>query len=187
MKKEWITPTGADAQKWEHIFQRYHKLLYYKALQMMHNQQDAEDILQDTFVKISQNLEKIEDIDSNKTYCYIMTILRNNARDIFRRRKQHPEVEWEDNKEIAEHIEDNDAETIAFSKLSFECWMECIEKLKDKYRLPFLLKYGAGCSIEEISAMLGLEKPAVSMRILRAKRKLQQLAQKEEGGEKVEK
>ena len=57
MSRELIKPTSEEAEKWERIYLAYGAQLYAYAIKTMGNQQDAEDALQATFLKISQLLQ----------------------------------------------------------------------------------------------------------------------------------
>ena len=88
MSRELIKPTSEEAEKWERIYLAYGAQLYAYAIKTMGNQQDAEDALQATFLKISQNLHRISLINDSRTFNYIYTILQNYMRDQYRRRSR---------------------------------------------------------------------------------------------------
>lgn len=81
MSRELIKPTSEEAEKWERIYLAYGAQLYAYAIKTMGNQQDAEDALQATFLKISQNLHRISLVNDSRTFNYIYTILQNYMRD----------------------------------------------------------------------------------------------------------
>lgn len=175
------------AKKQEEIFQKYNKKLYYIALHITGNKEDAEDALQTTFLNISQNLHKIEDIDSNKTYNYIVTILKNNITDTFRKHARMPHIEYDEVSadKLAQADEYSLDEYIA-DKIEFQEAVSAVNKLKDEYRIPFLLKYYIGMKETEIAKKLGIPLHLVGIRLYRAKKKIKEIYIQKEGGEKNE-
>lgn len=186
MRKQ-STLTGYHEEKWRAIYNHYNRPLYYRALQAMRNPQDAEDAVQITFIKIANNLEKIEDVYSKETYNYIVTILQNSIRDVFRKRKAHPEIELSEI-ENRGGLEDSsqDIETMVLAKAQFQDVLECIDDLEEKYRLPLLLRYVNDYDLDQIAAIMKISKSTVSMRIHRAKKILKKLVLQKEGDSSYE-
>ena len=121
MSRELIKPTSEEAEKWERTYLAYGAQLYAYAIKTMGNQQDAEDALQATFLKISQNLHRISLVDDSRTFNYIYTILQNYMRDQYRRRSRWREESLE-TRELAGDSPDPEQEVdeIVLQKLRFE-------------------------------------------------------------------
>lgn len=74
-------------EKWqiEHLYETYHQDVYHFALYYTNNKQEAEDIMQETFLKVCKQLARLKDRDKVKTW--ILSIARNTAVDLHRRQK----------------------------------------------------------------------------------------------------
>lgn len=160
-----------DKNKFTELFQRYNKLLYYFAMDILHNHADAEDAVQVTYIKIFHNLDKIEETNERKTVNYIVTILKNVAFNIYNK-----------NKEFANHMKNDTNELfiqssnqLSFENLHFENFKTIIESLDEKYQIPLLLMYVYGFSIIEIAEIMDISESNAGTRIYRAKLKIKDL------------
>ena len=172
MSRELIKPTSAEAEKWERIYLAYGAQLYAYAIKTMGNQPDAEDALQATFLKISQNLNRISLVNDSRTFNYIYTILQNYMRDQYRRRSRWREESLE-TRELADASPGRGQEVEEVAAY--------VAQMDEKYRLPFVLKYYNHFTEDEIAATLDLPKGAVAVRIFRAKKKIQDYIRQKEG------
>lgn len=185
MAKKMNSPNGTNSQKLVDIYTLHYNKLYCMAVKITSNREDAEDALQTTFLKISQNLDKIDKADSRKTFNYIVTILKNSITDLFRKKQRHPQVELiEEEAQFPLQDELPAVEDIVLRKLSFEEIVKCADKLKEPYKQAFNLYYFGDYYPEEIATALGITKEAVSMRIYRAKIQIRKMIAETKGGEK---
>jgi RNA polymerase sigma-70 factor (ECF subfamily) len=148
--------------------------IYRLALKMLNNSQDAEDVLQNTFLKAYQNINNFEGRSKISTWLY--RIATNEALMILR--KQKPEVNIseeldEDNKEINSPNLFVDWCCLPEGELiSSESKIEldnAIQRLSDALRIVFILRDIEGLSIHETSKILNLSETAVKTRLLRAR------------------
>ena len=144
------------------------------ALKILNNSQDAEDVLQNTFLKAFQNINNFEGRSKISTWLY--RIATNEALMIIR--KQKPEVNIseesdEDNKEINSPNLFVDWCCLPESELiSSESKIEldnAIQRLSDALRIVFILRDIEGLSIQETSKILNISETAVKTRLLRAR------------------
>ena len=56
-----------DKIKFEDIYNKYKKMMFWIANQILKDERDIEEVVQDSFIKIIRNLDKIEKINSKKT------------------------------------------------------------------------------------------------------------------------
>lgn len=166
-----IIETEAERSKFEEIYMTYRDLMYQVAFKYLRQKQDAEDIVHQAFVKIAENIEKIEPV-CPKTKHLIVIIIENMAIDLIRSRKRHPEEPFYDLLESA-FIQQSGEENVLAS---------CILKLPDLQRQVILLKYYHGYSLREIAKLLGISLPWAQKIDQRAKKQLAELYS-EEGGE----
>ena len=156
--------------KFELLYEKYKNLMYYVAYAVMQDSSSAEEVVHDSFVKVLQNLHRIEDIDSTATKNFVATITKRLAlnrkykdikhRDILNKHKDielRPELYYES---AAEHLEQKEA---------YQELVEAILKLPGKYSDVLFLKYDNKLSDKEIAESLNLSVSNVRKTAQRAK------------------
>jgi RNA polymerase sigma-70 factor (ECF subfamily) len=151
--------------------------IYRLALKMLANPQDAEDVLQNTFLKAIQALSKFKGRSSISTWLYRIAV--NEALMTIRRRK--PEVDLQINAE-----DDDDLLLTSFTDwcclpeselMSSEAQNhldKAIQQLSEKLRVVFILRDIEKLSIQETSKALGITETSVKTRLLRARLKMRE-------------
>ncbi len=151
--------------------------IYRLALRMLSDEQDAEDVLQTTYLKAYQHFNEFEGRSSLSTWLY--RIAANEALMLIRKRR--PETAIAD-----EQAEDDDPD---YPSIQLADWSslpeeellsgearvrldQAIQKLPEAMRIVFLLRDIEGLSIDETAAALGLSQSAVKTRLLRARLRL---------------
>lgn len=158
--------TPEEKSKFEQIYLEYRGLMFHVAYEILHNEQDAEDAVHQAFVKIAENIKKIDNPVCPKTHGYVVTIVENKAIDQYRKLQKHQTVELIDEiQDTVPHYEGDNALT------------DCILKLPARYREMILLRYHHGYSVREIASMIGLSLPAAIKLDQRAKNKLKKLCE----------
>lgn len=88
-----LLDTQEDKEKFEQLYALYSKEMYEVAYRILHNRHDAEDAVQDSFIAIIDNLEKIKGINCHKIWNYIVTIVRSKTFNIYQRKHKRSERE----------------------------------------------------------------------------------------------
>jgi RNA polymerase sigma-70 factor, ECF subfamily len=172
---------GGDRAEFARLVEVYSGPLYRLALKMLGNPQDAEDVLQNTFLKALQSLKTFEGRSSLSTWLYRIAV--NEALMLIR--KQKPEVSLTDT--VNEDEEGSDYSPVEFT--DWCCLPEeefvtaesrkaldgAIRRLPETLRVVFLLRDIERLSIQETGETLGLTETAVKTRLLRARLRLREL------------
>lgn len=158
-----------DRLKIEQIYTQYRNVMYAVAYKILQNEQDAEDAVHSAFIRIAENIGKIEEPLCQKTKSFAIIITENRAIDLYRRKKRHPQSIYCD-EVVGLTVEYTGAVEVA----------RCIARLPARYREILLLKHRHGYTNREIAAMLGLSLANVNKLEQRAKGKLEEIC-KEEG------
>ena len=158
--------TPEEKSLFEQIYLEYRGLMFHVAYEILHNEQDAEDAVHQAFVKIAENIKKIDTPVCPKTHSYVVTIVEHQAIDQYRRLQKHPSVE------LIEEIQGTNAHYEGDNDLT-----KCILKLPARYREMILLRYHHGYSVREIAGMMGISLPAAIKLDQRAKQKLKKLCE----------
>lgn len=74
-----IIENDDDRDKFEQLYLKYRGLMYHSAISILHNNEDAEDVVHLAFVSIIENLGKIGAIDSPETRSFCILCCRNKA------------------------------------------------------------------------------------------------------------
>lgn len=163
-----LIDTPEDKNKFEEIYISYEKTMFYVANRILKDRHLSEDAVHQAFLRIVDNLDKIEEISSHKTKGFIVIITENIAIDLYRKRKREACISFD---EIEIYVEDT--EDIASI---FENQVEqAIAKLPVNYLTIFKLKYSHGYSDKEIAKLLHITETNVRKRIERGKKKLLEL------------
>ena len=155
----------------------YKNYLYTIIFDVIRDEQYAEDALQETFIKIFKNADKIENVKDNKTKRMVSVIAKNTAIDFYRKRKKQFENEAEYEKQ--DMIADKNTFTDMNSEESE--LLIAISRLTDKYRNVLLLKYSSGFSNEEIAEIMGISVVNVRKIISRGKKQLNDIYYMQKG------
>lgn len=149
----------------------YGKDLYSFCCCVTRNRQEADDLYQDTFLKVYEMGEKLEITTNPKSY--LMGVAYNLYRNIKRKRSVRQRivgvcVPLDENAERIP-LDGQLTEDLMISREECRIVREAVRKLPDKYRLPILLFYMEELSQAEIAAMLRISESAVKTRVHRAK------------------
>lgn len=149
----------------------YGKDLYSFCCCVTRNRQEADDLYQDTFLKVYEMGEKLEITTNPKSY--LMGGAYNLYRNIKRKRSVRQRivgvcVPLDENAERIP-LDGQLTEDLMISREECRIVREAVRKLPDKYRLPILLFYMEELSQAEIAAMLRISESAVKTRVHRAK------------------
>lgn len=157
-----------DKDKFQKLYDLYEGLLYHIAWNILHNRQDVEDAVQQTFLKILTHLEKIVQVDCPQTRSYVSIVCRYACLDLVNKRGRAREVPLDDLDELAlqDHIRE-DFLLDAFGKLGFP------------YREILLLRFRHGYTPREIAKLLDMNPETVKKYIQRGKAKLQEYLDEE--------
>ena len=161
-----------DFACFERLMGRYEKKIYNLALRMLRDPDDAREILQETFLKVYDNLEKFRGEAHLSTWIY--RIAMNEALMRIRKNKRRPrplEVTDEDGERREIDVEDGapvPVERLLTRELGGEL-DRAIALLPEDYRGAFLLRDVEGLSNEQIAKAMKLSVPAVKSRIHRAR------------------
>jgi RNA polymerase sigma-70 factor, ECF subfamily len=171
---------AGDKEEFSRMVDIYSGPIYRMALKMCGVPTDAEDVLQNTFLKAYQHLKDFEGRSSLSTWLY--RIASNEALMLLRKRR--PEIDLSESG--SEDSDNND-----FSPAQFTDWCclpeeeflsseskkaldRAVQLLPEIQRIVFILRDIEGLSIQETSETLNLSEAAVKTRLLRARLRLRE-------------
>ena len=164
-----------EQQKFTEIYYQYRHFLWYVANQKLQDAHLAEDAVQETFLALTRHLDKVEEVQSDRTRNFLATIVRSKAVDILR--KKMPETELPDT--YGENQGSGDMLDQYLTKENYHRLVSCVLELDDTYRTVFEYKYMYQMSDAEIGDILGISAKNVNVRYFRARKKLQDMIRRE--------
>lgn len=161
------------------LVNRYEAGIFRLARHITQNQEDAEDVLQETFLKAFEHLEDFQ--GNSKFYTWLVRIAVNQSLMKLRKRKSDASVSLD---EPFDTGEENLTREIAvwdpnpeqtYSREEIRAILEkAVESLPPTFRAVFALRDIEELSTEETAALLNLSIPAVKSRLLRARLRLRE-------------
>lgn len=153
--------------------------IYKLCLKLSDNKIDADDIFQDTWLKIYNNFHKLEEQKSVKNWLY--TICINTYRDEYSKKKRWLNVitDFFDSKikhEVMESqsLDIDETESIVFNSIEKEVIQNLIKDLDEKYKLPIILYYYLDYSYSDIANVLKIPIGTVKYRLNNGKKLLKE-------------
>jgi RNA polymerase sigma-70 factor, ECF subfamily len=178
---------AGDRAEFARLVEATSGLIYRLAIKMLENPQDAEDVLQETFIKAYRHLAGFDGRSSLSTWLY--RIATNEALMLLRRRKSI-EVSIEEPQEAADQ-EQEPLQIVDWccmpeeelgSAEAREYLDQAIDQLPASLRVVFLLRDIEGLSTLETAEVLDLSETAVKTRLSRARLRLRELLSGYYGG-----
>lgn len=147
------------------LYRRYSQRIYTYCRKIIGESTTAEDLLQETFVKLLESGRQERSIENFPAY--LMTIARNLCLS-HRARSKRQFVEVEDFHLAARDVPYEQRELLQLIQAS-------LELLPEDYREAFVLREYNGLSYNEIAEVIGESLDVVKVRIFRAKKKLRDI------------
>ena len=161
------------------LYEQYKNLVFTCAYEILQDKQLSEDALQETFIRVMQNLDKIGEIVCPKTRGYLVTICRNVSINIYNQRKHVRSMNYD----MGEGFEPSDSRSnpqeILLSQDNIARVKNAIKQLKPIYRDVFALKEAFEYTDDEICEMLHITLETLRKRVLRGRLMLKDILAKE--------
>ena len=174
---------AGDAAAFEELIRRYDRRLFRIAHQFTHNYEDAQDLVQDTFLKAYNNLNQFREQSKFSTWLIRITI--NEALMKLRKQRTRKEVRIEQELQLEDgtiplDIADwapNPEERYETSELR-RILSDALQRLNVRLRVVFVLRDIEGLSLEQTAEAVGLTVSAIKARSRRARLQLRELLSK---------
>ena len=157
--------------KIEHLYYTYHDDMIrfakrrLKQSRMRNYEIDAEDAVQNAFVKITKYINKINFDESEKTIrSYMFAIVSNEVINIVSDYQYTDDID-----EYAEILADEDFIEKIDAKKSYDSIVKLIKQMDEKYSISLMYYYCHDMDVNEIAKMLGLSEKTIYTRLMRGK------------------
>jgi RNA polymerase sigma-70 factor (ECF subfamily) len=170
---------SGDLKAFSDLIKRYEGKIFRLALHITQNREDAEDVLQEAFLKSYEHLDQFQ--GNSKFYTWIVRIAVNQALMKLRKRKSDRSVSIDEGIDTGEDTvtreiatwDENPEQKYSREELN-SILDDAIQGLAPTYRTVFVLRDVEELSTEETAEALGLSIPAVKSRLLRARLQLRE-------------
>lgn len=165
---------AGDAEAFRALVDRHSRTLFRLAFRMTGNEPDAEDVVQESFLRAYRQLNRFDERASFGTWLYRIAV--NCALDLVRSRKrraeQQPAEDGRSNPLVAAVSRDPAPDRLALSGELRDRVAEAMNELSAAERAAFVLRHFEGLCIEDVSRVLGCQPGAAKHSVFRAVQKL---------------
>jgi RNA polymerase sigma-70 factor (ECF subfamily) len=185
---------GGDHEAFARLFQRYHRRAYSLAYGVVHNADDALDVVQEAFIKAHRYLDKFEGASSFYTWLY--RIVMNLSIDHLRKHKRARHVDFNDALAHGEGdsavgddallpriLGQNPGKSLARKEMR-EQINEALAGLSDNHRAVLVMREVEGLSYEEMAQVMQCSKGTIMSRLFHARKNMQKRLLEYMGGQK---
>jgi RNA polymerase sigma-70 factor (ECF subfamily) len=170
---------SGDQSAFTELVNKYERKVFRIARHITNSQEDAEDVLQETFLKAYSHLDSFE--GQSKFYTWLVRIAVNEALMKLRKRKSDRSVSLDEQLDTGEDtmvreiaVWDEDPEQKYSQEELREILDDAVQSLRPPFRTVFVLRDIEDLSTEETAKALDLSIPAVKSRLLRARLQLRE-------------
>jgi len=166
-----------DVKAFSELVRRYESKIFRLAMHITQNREDAEDVLQETFLKAYEHLDQFQ--GNSKFYTWVVRIAVNQALMKLRKRKTDNTVSMDETIDTGEDTvareiaawDENPEQRYSREEMN-QILASAVDSLAPAYRAVFVLRDMEELSTEETAEALNLSIPAVKSRLLRARLQL---------------
>ncbi|WP_345239091.1 RNA polymerase sigma factor SigX [Pontibacillus salipaludis] len=140
------------------LYEKYHKDVFQFIFYMVKNREQAEDLVQEVYIKVMNSYDRFKGDSSEKTWMF--SIARHVTIDFFRKqkRKRNRIMEFFDWGEQGHLIQDDQPipEEIALQNEEIQKMYHCLERCTTDQKTVIILRYIQSMSIQETAEILGM-------------------------------
>lgn len=152
----------------EELYLKYRQLMFYVANEILNDVQLSEDAVQEAFIRISKNMNKIDNDNQVSTKAFLVTVVRNVALTMLKKENHYYDFsEYQDLIVDKQEVEKN-----VLDRMEVKAYISAITKLSEKYRDILYLHCVQEYTVSEISKLLQLSQEVVKKRIQRGRKKI---------------
>jgi len=159
----------SNLAKMEQLYKLYESKMYSVAYGILKNLVQSEDVVQDSFIKLANYLDRIKAVDDNTTKWLVMKIVKTTAINVYRR-NQRESLLFEYSEDLEIEDPQNVIDTKIISMHNRAILYPIIINMPEIYKEVIKLHYFYELSLMEISGIIGVDNSTVRKRNERAKK-----------------
>lgn len=157
-----------DKSKFEIIYYEYRERMLAMAISVLHNNEDAEDAVHNTFISIARNMKSIDEPKSNRTLSYVLKATKNTSINMLNKRNKHITTDVDNIKDIEDEK--------FFNRIKIEEQynevVNAIVNLEEIYKDVLFYHYVYDMKVKDIAELLGRKQSTVKQQLVRGKKLL---------------
>lgn len=157
------------------LFAEYRQMMFKIAMGILHNKSDSEDVVQEAFLWIINNLDIISQIPCNRRGRYFANITEHISLNLINRRRAHPTDDIDEHEDLSSDIS---VEKAAAESITVERIKQIIREMSEKDKLMLRLYLFDGRSYKEIADIAGISEGNARICVHRARKRLAKLLKK---------
>lgn len=172
-----------DVSAFEELISLTQSSLYYKAYSITGSEQDAQDIVQESYINAYQKLDTLK--EPEKFYSWMMTLVTNKAKDLLKSSNRihntvFADLEKTDDEgnveefEVIDDYKDHNPEAAYDANMKRDLLKQILDELSDEQRLSVVMYYYDGLKTREIASDLDVSENTVKAWLRRAKAKIEE-------------
>ena len=165
-----ILDTDEQRNEMSEFYESNKNILFAIAFEHLHNTQDAEDAIQETFFRIANKPDRFYSLPSDRRVYYVCAIVKNISIDMYNKKTKHPVEEISEN--IVYQSNPELLENSLLEKVSHNELLDFINNLPELQRNVLILTCLSGLSISETAETLKVSKTVVNQRLYLARKSI---------------
>ena len=165
---------GAEERsKFEQVYIHYRALMLSRAYEILRDTGLAEDAVHNAFIRILQNISKLDEVESPRTKSFVVIVTENVAKTMYAKNMRQKTVPLDETYRSPVSIAE------AEGRINAEYVAQKIAELPEQYSRVMMLRYLNQLTNKEIASVLRISEAAVRKRLERARRELSRLLEEE--------
>lgn len=161
--KEKKEEAAKEEASYQAIYERNSNIVWHICVTFLKNPHDAEDALQETFLKLIQSEKKFESAEHEKAWLIVTT--KNICKNMLK-------SWWRKNEEIENH-----EEKIITSAYEIDSTLQVVMNLPNKYKVPIYMYYYLDYDSAQIASILHIPKSTIRCYLRKARMRMKEMLQ----------
>jgi len=162
-----------DAQAFKKLVQAHQSMVYTLAFRLLYNEEDAKDIVQETFIRVWKHLDNFK--PELKFTTWLFTIASNLCYDKLKKAKHNFSLSLDDQNLVREFISNENIESNLINTELAHIISSLTGNLTPKQKLVFTLRDLEGIEIEEITSITGLSAEKIKSNLYLARQYIRKM------------
>ncbi len=161
-----------DAALMEGLYLSHYRLMYYQALRVLRNPEDAQDAVSQAMIRLIKKISVLRELPCNKQEAYLVITVRNTAINLFNQRKARVnQMDGQPLEAVADRPELG-PEARILDMDGVERVKDAIRRLPQRERDALMMRYFQKLSDQEIAQAMGIAHVSARALISRARKRL---------------
>lgn len=170
-----VLENETDKSRFEAFYMKNRKLLHRIAMEVLHDNELAEDAVQEAFLRIARNFHKVENAESRKSRNFAVIITKRVALTMAEKesKRERGEVLAMEEKYLFTEM------SREFDRFEYEELVDALNSLPEIYKSVLYMQGIYECTVKETASLLGISVEAAKKRTQRARQMLREILDKE--------